>query len=483
MRDALSARAVEVVPAGRFSAHSLLPLALLVLLLPPCALAKRAFALPYRAWTSWDLSAITNAEARGYGREFLTEASVLAQSDALAQSPLQRAWDAAAPRTVLAIDSFWAADPTKEVDAFGRWTWNSTRFPSGATQVSARARANKQRLGIYLNPGVPVAAVNAASPVLNGSAGCTARDIAWQPVSPGCTFWDTRRVNYSHPCAQLYVDSVVAQLVEWNVGLLKLDAVSPGSDDATGIDNRPDVAALSAAIDRAGADIWLTISWRINASAAADFAPHANAWRTSDDVDCYCDVLSSWPSTRKRFAEAVPWLPFLPAAAGGAGRGGFPDLDSLNVLQGALDGLSADEKQTSATLWAIVGAPIYTGNDLAAPLDPAGVALLTNELVLAVNEAALPPRLTAASLDGAADLQTWFSGDAAGAAGVVVALFNLGAAAADVALQFADVGFGAGASVCVHDLWLRSDLGCSSGAFDARAIPSHGSRLLRMQSR
>ena len=74
------------------------------------ALGKAVFSSPYRGWTSWDLSAVTNAEAQGYGREFLTAANVIAQSDALRASPLQAAWGA---RTTVAIDSFWAADPTQ----------------------------------------------------------------------------------------------------------------------------------------------------------------------------------------------------------------------------------------------------------------------------------------------------------------------------------------------------------------------------------
>ena len=462
-------------------------LLLLAALWPRPAEPKRAFALSYRAWTSWDLSAVTNAEGRGYGREFLTETSVLAQSDALAASPLQRAWGAG--RTTLAVDSFWAADPTQAVDGFGRWTWNTTRFPSGAAAVSARARANGQRLGLYLNPGVAVAAVNQATPVLNGPGGsCTAADIAWQPVSPGNRFWDTRRINFSHPCAQTYVDSQVALLVAEGVGFLKLDAVSPGSDDSTGIDNRADVAAFSDAIARLGADMWLTISWRIDPGSAADFAPHANAWRTSDDVDCYCDVLSAWHAVRNRFVEAVPWLPWLPrgpsGGGAGGGGGGVPDLDSLNVLQGDFDGLSADEKLASATLWALVGAPLYTGNDLvAAGGDAAGLALLTNEEVLAVNDAALPPQLTPASANGTADLQTWWSGGGAGGEPLTVALFNLGNESADVELAFADVGVAPGASlVCMRDLWLREDLGCTPNASALfRALPSHGARLLRLQ--
>jgi len=466
-------------PLPRPSAAALLFLALL----PRAAEPKRAFALPYRAWTSWDLSAVTGAEGRGYGREFLTEANVLAQSDALAGSPLQLAWGAG--RTTLAIDSFWAADPTKQVDPYGRWTWNTTRFPPGAAAVSARARANGQRLGLYLNPGVPVAAVNAATPVLGGPGGaCTAADIAWAPSAPGNVFYDTRRINYTHPCAQAYVDSQVALLVAEGVGFLKLDAISPGSDDATGIDNRPDVAAWSDAIARLGADLWLTISWRIDPAAAPDFAPHANAWRTSDDVDCYCGVLSAWHAARNRFVEAVPWLPWLPrgprGGGAGAGGGGFPDLDSLNVLQGDFDGLSADEKVASATLWALVGAPLYTGNDLvAAGGDAPGLALLTNDEVLAVNDAALPPRLTPASAGGAADVQTWWSGG--GGEPLTVALFNLGNASVDVELAFADVGAPPGV-VCVRDVWLREELGCTRNATAPfRALPSHGARLLRLR--
>jgi hypothetical protein len=59
----------------------------------PLITSKATFTLPYRSWTSWDLSAVTNSETRGYGHEFLTEYNVIAQSDALAASPLQQIWD------------------------------------------------------------------------------------------------------------------------------------------------------------------------------------------------------------------------------------------------------------------------------------------------------------------------------------------------------------------------------------------------------
>ena len=233
-----------------------------------------------RGWSSWSLSAITNSPV--YGRNWLNSTNVLAQSDAMARSVLQSAWSVGGNKPYINIDSFWASDPTQVVDAFGRYITDSSRFPTGMRAICDHVHANNQLCGIYANPGVLVAAVKQKTPIMNAS-GCTADDIAWKPLTKGNTFGDMYRVNFSHPCAQTYYNSMGAQFADFGVDFVKLDAVSPGSDDAT-VDNRLDVAAWSKALERTGRDIWLTISWRINASFAADFSPSSNAWRTSDDV-------------------------------------------------------------------------------------------------------------------------------------------------------------------------------------------------------
>ena len=68
---------------------------------------------------------------------------------------------------------------------------------------------------------------------------------------------------------------------------------------------------------------------------------------------------------------------------------GRPDLDSLDVAGGSLDGLVDVERQTAVTLWAICGAPLYTGNDLTT-LSDFGVALLTHPTILAINSHPVP---------------------------------------------------------------------------------------------
>jgi len=282
-------------------------------------------------------------------------------------------------------------------------------------------------------------------------------------------------------CFYIYIDSIILQLIEWNIGLLKLDAVSPGSDDTYGIDNRLDVAAFSDSISRLDADIWLIISWKINHTFANDFYPYANSWRTSDDIDCYCNVLSAWHAVRNRFIEVIPWLNFLPSTLS---NGGFPDLDSLNVLQNEFDGLTNDEKQTSATLWAIVGSPIYTGNDLVNGTDPFGLMLLTNEEVLSINDQAIKPILSPSSMNGTSDIQIWYSASSISNDIFNVALFNLGNITSDITLLFSEIkGLSLNNPICVRDVWLRIDIECiKNGFYIIKSLPSHGSTLLKLDA-
>ena len=70
--------------------------------------------------------------------------------------------------------------------------------------------------------------------------------------------------------------------------------------------------------------------------------------------------------------------------------GGWNDLDSLDVGNGEMDGLTKAERQSYATLWAIAKSPLYTGDDLTR-LDSYGLSLLTNREVIAINQGATPP--------------------------------------------------------------------------------------------
>jgi hypothetical protein len=445
-------------------------IALALAALPACCARSSGWTpVGVRGWTSWDLSAITGSAV--YGREWLTQTNVLAQSAALATSPL-----AAAGYDHILIDSFWAADPTQVVDPYGRWDVNSTRFPGGIRAVADAVHARGQKLGIYVNPGVAVAAVKQATPIEGGIDGCTAADIAVTPWTGGNTFWDCYSINWTHPCAYPYIASFASYLANnFTVDFLKLDAVSPGSDIDTPApyDNRPDVAAWSAALAATGRPIWLTLSWAIDADYAAGFAPHADAVRVADDVVCYCNTMVSWSSVVRLFADAVPWL-------GYAGLGVVrPDLDSLDVCGGPLDGLSQAEKTTAATLWHIVGSPLVTGNDLTA-LNETGLPLVTHPVLLGINAAGVPAAPTPATQLNAT-AQVWSIDYGNGT--LFVALFNLADGVATVTAPFADfAGPRTSAAFNVTDVWTGQQVGTAVRSnWTSPPLPAHGTQLLRLQ--
>lgn len=128
-------------------------------------------------------------------------------------------------------------------------------------------------------------------------------------------------------------------------------------------DNSRDIAEWSTALEATGRDVWLAISWEIDPNYASEFRDSANSWRTSMDIDCYCEKLVKWPAVKRVFAQVQPWVPY----AGNNRTTGRPDCDSLNLgnsLTSFGNGLTDIEERTYATFWSIVGAPIFTGIDL-----------------------------------------------------------------------------------------------------------------------
>ena len=170
---------------------------------------------------------------------------------------------------------------------------------------------------------------------------------------------------------------------------------------------------------------------------------------------------------RKRFNDVPQWVPF-------ARPGHWNDLDSLEVGNGtALDGLSPDEKQTTATLWSIEAAPLLLGVDLT-KLDPTDLPVITNREVIAVDQAGRP----ALPVSQATPQQVWFSRNAGhGGRDGTFALCNLGDTAAPVTANWSDVGLPAGSTAMVRDLWQHTNLGRQAGGFTATLAP-HASMLL-----
>ncbi len=407
---------------------------------------------PYFGWSTFTEQTVNS--------QFLTQANVQAQSDALASSGLQTHGF-----QCINIDSGWQGS----FDGNGRPIPNTTTFPDIQALI-AHIHQNGQKAGIYWIPGVEYPAVKANSPILGTTYHIT--DILAVPYRAGNAFGAPGtspyhyKIDYTKPGAQEYTNSVVALFASWGVDLIKLDGVTPGSDSYNlSIDNRPDVAAWSKAIAASGRPIWLTISWALDEDYLSVWQQYANARRTDQDVECEkrCSTLTDWPRIYERFRDLPGWE----NASGPAV--GWNDLDSLDILNGAMDGLSDPEKQSALSFWALVNAPLIVGGDLTA-VDSFGQQLLSNDEALAVDLTGKPAKQV---LDG--DLEVWVSD--LGEGSYYVGIFNMNATVTKAHIPWTLLGFDYATQV--RDLWGQYDLEPSPRGFST-VLQAHGSKLLKI---
>ena len=416
---------------------------------------------PPMGWNSWDSFATT-----------VTEAQTKAQADFMADHLARHGWQ------YITVDIQWyepnatGYDYRKgaalAMDAWGRLLPATNRFPSAADGAGFKPladyiHARGLKFGVHLMRGIPRQAVAANTPILGTPY--HAADIA-NPKSVCAWNTDMYGVDMAKPGAQAYYDSVFALLASWGVDFVKVDDMSRPY-----FDHQAEVEAVRAAIDHSGRPMVLSLSPGETPLAAADHVEHhANQWRISDDF------WDSWPALREQFGRLRRWAPY-------AGAGHWPDADMLPL--GTLDlgrrttHFTPDEQRTLLTLWSIARSPLIMGGDLT-KLDPATLALLTNDEVIAVDQHSTGGH----ELFDRENLIAWVAG-MPGSPARFVALFNARDRAGPeappggvaVAVRLAELGL---AGPCrIRDLWAGKDLGGFNGEF-APIIPWHGAGLYRV---
>ncbi|MFJ3306831.1 alpha-galactosidase D [Streptomyces sp. NPDC086549] len=421
-------------------------------------------AKPYMGWSSWSMQSSKYPGLNPDGDySYLTEANVLKQTDALATTLKKYGYDH------VNIDAGWWMDRnwTSEFDRYGRQTPDPVRFPDGMKSVADHIHAKGLKAGIYLPVGLEKGAYGEGKVPIWNAPGCTTADVVYSDLRT-TNGWDSAyKLNFDNPCAQKYIDSQAQMLAGWGYDFLKLDGVGPGSfKSGDNYNNVADVAAWHKAIGTTGRPIHLEISWSLDIGHAADWKKYSNGWRIDTDVECYCNTLVTWEnSVNDRWNDAPAW-------SGKAGPGGWNDLDSIDVGNGAMDGLTKAERQSYMTLWAINKSPLFTGDDLT-KLDSYGLSLLTNQEVIAVDQSSSP---VARPVTPMGDEQVWGSRNPDGT--YTVALFNLGDSSASVTADWASFGFTGAASV--RDLWNHKNLGTYKNKISA-TLPAHGSRLFTVK--
>jgi alpha-galactosidase len=191
--------------------------------------------------------------------------------------------------------------------------------------------------------------------------------------------------------------------------------------------------------------------WKWGASAGG------NMWRTTDDIaDEYWSM--AYIGFEQNGLEKY------------AGPGHWNDPDMLEVGNG---GMTYEEYRTHMSLWCILAAPLFAGNDIENMSD-ATLGILTNPEVIAIDQ----------DLAGIQGRRVWQEGpreiwmkplkDGSKAVG----LFNRLEYPLTITLSWRDLGLLKPATV--RDLWARKDLGIFDTSFTA-SVAAHGVILIRVR--
>jgi hypothetical protein len=381
-----------------------------------------------------------------------TEADIKATADVMASQLLQYGYE------YILIDDGWYDG----FDQYGRWKPDLKKFPDGWSGTAAYVHSKGLKIGIYLTPGVNDTVVAANSPIEGTSY--HVKDIVTSAAgntdkAAGAT---AHKIDFTKPGAVDFVQGYANLISGWGADHVKMDFVGPGGGGGNA-NNQDDIMQWRAALTNTGRPIWLNLSNKLNVSAINTWQHYSNAWRVENDVECYCSTDTNWAHVVREINGLPPFAPY-------GGPGHWNDLDSLMIGNGSFDGITADERQTMFSFWALATSPLIIGADLT-KLDAADLKILTNTEVIAVNQAGIAPQAVSA----ATNQQVWFSKQKDGS--IVVGLFNFDATSAQVTATFSAVG--AASSMSVRDLVTHTDLGKSTNSFSA-TLATHASRLLRL---
>jgi hypothetical protein len=414
---------------------------------------------PPMGWNSWDC----------YGPT-VTEAEVKANADYMAEHLKRHGWE------YVVVDIRWQVandkahgyqkKPIYSYDPYGRFTPALNRFPSAADgkgfgPLADYVHVKGLKFGIHIMRGVPSLACKANMPI----EGSTHRAGEIGDPKDTCPWLKGQMwgVDTAKPGGQDYYDSIMRLYASWGVDYIKVDDCSRPYHQA-------EIEALRKAIDKCGRPIVLSLSpgatplW-----AAAHVARHANLWRIQDDF------WDNWKALKISFTDCANWAPL-------RRPGCWPDADMLPLGRIGIRAERGNPRQTHftpneqralMTLWSIFQSPLMMGGDLPSN-DPATLALLTNDEVLAVNRHSTGGR----QLFRDGDKIAWVA-DAPNGRDRYLALFNAGddPAPATVSVELKALGF---EGACrMRDLWAHRDLGKAKGTFSA-SIPRHGAMFYRL---
>jgi len=294
----------------------------------------------------------------------------------------------------------------------------------------------------------------------------------------GCgTFSPDLGPGYPHEGSEGHYEQDFLQFARWGFDYVKVDWCGGAKEKLDPAVQYAEIArAIARAAEATGHRLYFSIcNWGVNSpwtwAPGIGGAP-ADIWRVSGDIVApivantkNADRKASFDGMLKNFDQGIH-----PQAQ----HTGFYNDPDMMVL--GMPGLDDAQNRVHMSLWAMSGAPLIVGADLA-KLGDATLVTLTNAEVISVDQDALGLQAVKVA-EPAAGLEVWSKilsrpGERA------VLLLNRTGSAASITVRWGQLGLDGSAAAHATNLWSGKDLGELKDSFTA-TVPATGAVMLRV---
>ncbi|MGO9273613.1 MAG: alpha-galactosidase D [Terriglobia bacterium] len=277
----------------------------------------------------------------------------------------------------------------------------------------------------------------------------------------GCSFYGPDLgPPMPHTGSEGHYDQDFLQFARWGFDYVKVDWCGGHKDGKPSLDPAVQYAAAARAIERAekitGHRLFYSIcDWGNNSPWT--WAPGiggiaGDIWRTSGDI--VPPIVANTPNSGRTASFAKVLDNFDQGIHPQAQHTGFYNDPDMMVV--GMQGLSDEQNRVHMSLWAISGAPLIVGADLA-KLDQATLGTLTNPEIIAVDQDSFGVQAIKVD-EPLPGLQVWAKPLATSGEHAVL-LLNRTAAPAQIDVGWDKIGLDPSASATVRDLWGGKDVG------------------------
>ncbi|MFF1701656.1 ricin-type beta-trefoil lectin domain protein [Streptomyces sp. NPDC058252] len=368
-------------------------------------------------WASWNSFAGT-----------IDYATIKAQADALVSSGM-----AAAGYRYVDIDEGWWRGAR---DSGGNITVDTAQWPGGMKAIADYIHSKGLKAGIYTDAG-------------RNGCGYYYPTPSTTPATP-----NTGMEGHNQQDLEAFQN--------WGFDFVKIDWCG---GDAEGLDQETTYKAIrdanAAATAVTGRSLVLSLCEWGTGNPWNWAAGTGDLWRTSTDI-VYWGNNPSMSGILANFDKSLH-----PAAQH---TGYYNDPDMMTV---GMTGLSAAQNRTHMGLWAISGAPLLAGNNLAT-MSSSTAAVLTNSEVIAIDQDARGLQGVKVAEDSTG-LQV-YSKILSGTGKRAVLLLNRTSTAANITARWQDMGLTT-ASAAVRNVWSASDVGSYTTSYTT-GVPAGEAVLL-----